>query len=712
MRPSVPSSEPTRQRPALRVTLVAVLSLFLAQQWMGTAAAVAAGITPAAGAPASQHPLIDTSRNGVPIVDIAPPSAAGVSNNLYSQFNVDHKGLILNNSPGNVRTQLGGWIAGNPLLGPTNARVIINQVTSGNPSQLLGAMEVAGQRADLVVANPSGIACNGCAFINTGHATLTTGIPQFDAAGRLSGFNVQQGVIAVGAAGLDASQAERLDLDARSLSIDGGIWAQQLGVVAGANSVPYGSTQAVAAAPSGTAPAFAVDVSALGGMYANQIILVATEAGLGVNSLGRLAALQGNLQLSANGNLTIDNASATGNLALSGANATFMGATVSTRGAVQIHSSGQLNNSGQIDAASGLNIQAAHMTNSGALVQRDAAQTLSISTSGALANAGSIASAGDLAAQAGAITDTQGAWNAQRDLTLQAGSQLLSGTTLDAGGATTLAATAGDLAATGTTIASTGNLAAAATGAVSNAGGTWQSGGNTTLQGASLTNSGTVQATGTLSTTGATLSNDGGTLASGATTTVTALQGASNQNGTVSGASGLDVTTGGAALNNAGGSLVSGAAATVTSGALNNTSGTLAAGGYLAVTSTALNNTAGRVQSTANLTLNTQGQTFNNAGGTLGGQTVQITAGNLDNTGGTLAATQGLALTAQALTNANSGATAGIQAGGPLNVAAASLANDTGFIGSNAALDLTLGGLLANGSGTLQSGAALNATAS
>jgi filamentous hemagglutinin len=96
-----------------RRMLTVTLALFLAQQWLGSAEAVAAGIVPAPNAPAANHPLTDTARNGVPIVDIAPPSAAGVSNNQYSQFNTASNGAILNNSTGNVQTQLGGW----PLRG-------------------------------------------------------------------------------------------------------------------------------------------------------------------------------------------------------------------------------------------------------------------------------------------------------------------------------------------------------------------------------------------------------------------------------------------------------------------------------------------------------------------------------------------------------------------------------------------------------------------
>ena len=91
-----------------------------------------AQITPAGQA--GQRPVMDAAGNGVPIVNIAPPSAKGVSHNTYQDFNVGNQGAILNNSTGNTQTQLGGWIRGNPQLG-NSARVIVNEVISANPSQ-------------------------------------------------------------------------------------------------------------------------------------------------------------------------------------------------------------------------------------------------------------------------------------------------------------------------------------------------------------------------------------------------------------------------------------------------------------------------------------------------------------------------------------------------------------------------------------------------
>ncbi|WP_143684948.1 filamentous hemagglutinin N-terminal domain-containing protein, partial [Variovorax sp. KK3] len=88
-------------------------------------------------------------------------------------------------------TQLGGLVQGNPFLANGPARVILNEIVGGNPTQLQGAIEVAGQRAEVIVANPAGIAVAGGTFINAHRATLTTGVPQINAAGGLDGFVVR-----------------------------------------------------------------------------------------------------------------------------------------------------------------------------------------------------------------------------------------------------------------------------------------------------------------------------------------------------------------------------------------------------------------------------------------------------------------------------------------------------------------------------------------
>jgi len=155
-----------------------------------------AGLAQIAGdrtAPGNQRPTVLSAPNGVPLVNIQTPSAAGVSRNVYRQFDVDSKGAILNNSRTSVQTQQGGWMQGNPWLANGPARIIVNEVNSANPSQLRGYVEVAGQRAEVIIANPAGIQVNGGGFINASRATLTTGTPQYGNQGSLEGFLVRGG---------------------------------------------------------------------------------------------------------------------------------------------------------------------------------------------------------------------------------------------------------------------------------------------------------------------------------------------------------------------------------------------------------------------------------------------------------------------------------------------------------------------------------------
>jgi len=166
--------------------------------------AVAAGVQVANGAT-----QVDQAGNGVPVVNIATPNQAGVSHNQYQNFNVGTEGLILNNGTDRLtQSQLGGLIQNNPnLKAGQEAKAIINEVTSANRSQLNGYMEVAGKGASVMVANPYGITCNGCGFINTPNATLTTGKPVLGADGKLQSLEVTQGAITVEGKGLDASQS-------------------------------------------------------------------------------------------------------------------------------------------------------------------------------------------------------------------------------------------------------------------------------------------------------------------------------------------------------------------------------------------------------------------------------------------------------------------------------------------------------------------------
>lgn len=285
-------------RPATAALRQLTLASLLALAWPAHAQIVADPT-----APAGQQPGVHTATNGVPLVNITRPTSGGVSRNTYSQFDVQQQGAILNNARSNAQTQLGGWVEGNAKLSAGSARVILNEVNSANPSQLLGYIEVAGSRAEVVVANPSGITCNGCGFINADRATLTTGqAVMLD--GRLDGFRVEGGRILIEGAGMDALGGDYATLIARAVEINAGIWARDLTVTAGPGMRTPDGTPGEDVAAGDAAPAFAIDVSALGGMYAGKIRLIGTEAGLGVRNAGEIGAGAGEIVVTADGRLT------------------------------------------------------------------------------------------------------------------------------------------------------------------------------------------------------------------------------------------------------------------------------------------------------------------------------------------------------------------------------------------------------------------------
>ncbi|EJN2983925.1 filamentous hemagglutinin N-terminal domain-containing protein, partial [Salmonella enterica] len=310
--------------------------------------AVGAVITP------SGNTQMDSAANGVPVVNIATPDGAGISHNKFQDYNVGKEGLILNNATGKLnQTQLGGIITGNPNLTPgREAAGIINEVTGTNRSLLQGYTEVAGKAANVMVANPYGITCNGCGFINTPQVTLTTGKPLPDANGNLQALEVTKGSITIEGQGLDGTRSDAVSIIARATDINAALHAKDLRVIVGASRV--GPDGKVTPLPGeGAAPTVAVDTSALGGMYANRIHLVSGEKGVGVN-LGNLNARQGDIILDAGGQLTVHNTLASGALSARGESLVLTGdhkaggnLSLNSQGDIAL-SNGSLNSDGDL----------------------------------------------------------------------------------------------------------------------------------------------------------------------------------------------------------------------------------------------------------------------------------------------------------------------------------------------------------------------------
>ncbi|WP_289991657.1 filamentous hemagglutinin N-terminal domain-containing protein [Photorhabdus laumondii] len=240
----------------------------------------------------------------IPVVNIATPNGAGISHNIYQDFNVGPAGGVLNNATSDAKSILTGTMEANPNLKDKSADLIINEVIGTNDSQLQGQLEVAGQKANILIANPNGITCNGCSFVNTPVVTLSTGKPVFDKDGVLEALEVKKGTITLGEKGLDATAQDYVDIISRATILNGKVQAKNLTLTQGANQVDFKSGTATPIIGEGETPQLAVDTRAVGGMYANKIRLVGTEAGVGIN-LTNLTTTQGDISLTAEGNITL-----------------------------------------------------------------------------------------------------------------------------------------------------------------------------------------------------------------------------------------------------------------------------------------------------------------------------------------------------------------------------------------------------------------------
>lgn len=492
--------------------------------WQPVAPAFAAVMTPGG------KTTMDQAGNGVPVVNIAPPNGAGISHNQFNSYNVGKEGVILNNATERLtQTQLGGLIQNNPnLVAGKEAKGIINEVTGGSRSQLQGYTEVGGKAASVMVANPYGITCNGCGFINTPNVTLTTGKPQFDANGNLLALDVSKGAITIEGQGLDASQSDALSIIARATEVNAAIHARDLTVTAGANRVGAdGSVKAIAG--EGAAPVIAVDTSALGGMYANRIRLVSSDKGVGVN-LGNLNARQGDIQLDANGKLTVTNSLASGAITAKGAGVTLNGShqsggalnvassqdialnnsTLVSGGDMRLTGDGKLQmNGGSATSKAALTVNSGQdLTLNNATLGSDTQTTLT--SGGTLAATGSAVSAGkNLTLKGQQLTlDNRSRADAAGNIDLS-GERITSQGQLNAGG---------DLTSASQQLDNSGLMAAKGRASVQADGltnsGTLQ-GNGVTLAGKNVINSGTVQSGGQLQVSAGTLNQQGTLTAKG-----------------------------------------------------------------------------------------------------------------------------------------------------------------------------------------------------
>ena len=573
--------------------------------------------------PGGAHaPGVVQTQNGLDQVNINRPSGAGVSMNTYGQFDVQQKGAILNNSPAIVQTQQAGMINGNPNFGPgQSARVIVNQVNSSAASQINGHLEVAGQRAEVVIANGSGISVNGGGFINTSRAILTTGTPNFAADGSLSGFNVTGGNISIQGTGLNAGDTDQVDLLSRAVQANAAIYAKNLNVVTGANSIGHDTLNATPIAGDGPAPGVSIDVSQLGGMYANRIVLVGTEQGVGVSNRGVLAAQSGDLTLTTQGTLILaGQTNASGNVALSARDGIDNSGTTYAQQNVIANTPGAFTNSGVLAAQQNASVNAGSVTSTGTL--------------GAGVNVdGSLAQSGDLSVTADGTLTATGRNAAGGNAAVSGSTVGLAGSSTSAYGSLALVASSGDLNLSGATATAGGALDAHASGTLINDAGALSSGGAQTV-------------------TAGALSNRNGQIVSGSTLNVAVTSDLSNEGGTLQAAGALSVNA--ASLDNSGGHVAALGADGLTLntvGLLNNGAsgtgvGTIGGNGNVTVQAGQIAN-AGSIAAVQSL-IASAAQTLFNSGTLAANGNVTLSAGSTLTNANTIAAGRLVTLTAAA----------------------------------------------------------------
>ncbi len=396
-------------------------------------------------AASAMRPSIGAAANGVPLVNIAKPNSSGLSHNKYSNFNVGKKGLILNNANKNfTKTQLGGYIQGNPNLkssGP--ASVILNEVTSSNRSALNGYVEVGGKRADVIIANPNGITCNGCGFINTPNATLTTGRPKYEA-GALY-LDVTGGDVTIDGAGINAKNIDKLSIISKAAKLNADIHAKQLDIITGSNIVNMQSGLIISKGASGTG--VSIDSSALGGMYANRIKLVGSDKGVGVNVRGNVASGIGGFSLSADGRVVMNNHRSSGTTSIESRSADIeLQGDGYAEQKLRVKAKTKVITDGVNASAEKVEITAAELINSGEIVGGANASgdllnvgSVDINITGEFNNSGEIKSV-DAATLAAGKLDNSGLISSEHGLSILAGNSISNSGDIKAGGSMDIAA--------------------------------------------------------------------------------------------------------------------------------------------------------------------------------------------------------------------------------------------------------------------------------
>lgn len=263
--------------------------------------------------------ILKKTGNNIDQVDIARPNSRGLSHNKFLKFNVNNRGMILNNSSKMTMTDLAGLIYGNSNLEiGKEAKVILSEITGLTRSEIDGFIEIAGKEAEFILANPNGIYLSNGGFLNTSKVTLTTGklVDEINENGGLL-FKINDGEIELAKGGsINIAQVDFFNVISKAAKIGGALHngknkelkTKEIKMLTGSNLFNYETGEYQSEAETTSRYEYGIDASELGAMSAGKITLIATDKGVGVNSKGSLVAESGDINIDSKGNIILKNA--------------------------------------------------------------------------------------------------------------------------------------------------------------------------------------------------------------------------------------------------------------------------------------------------------------------------------------------------------------------------------------------------------------------
>ncbi len=683
-----------------------VISLLLASAFLADAISFAdAPILPDTKAPGNRQPLVMETANGVPLVNIAAASASGVSRNDYDRFNVPERGAILNNSYTMSQTELAGYVQGNANMAGGPAKIIVNQVTSGNPTAMNGFLEVAGSRADVIIANPNGITVNGGGFINTSRAILTTGRPEYDDKERIKDLRIDNdATILVTGNGLNGKQTDLLELYTRAAEIQAAIYGNTVKITTGANVIDADTGEATAIEGKGEKPEIAIDVKDLGGMYAGRIFIIGNEKGLPIDIKGAIESQH--LVLDNQGNLYHAGTTHTTEEMTIHADDIKNTGVIAASGQSDIHADGKLTNTKTLGSVGNLNITANQVKNSGTIASEKELSiiasekddvALDDETGEILANgdmtiqadhmnntSGKIASGSNLLIQGKTLNNTSGKLTAYGNNTLLVSEKLdstqgqIAANKDIAISSNVVRNTQGKIAAGENVtiltkdIQDTGKETSQEDNSLDNESGEILANGNITMKSDDINSeSGHIASGGTLQIAGKTLNNTAGKITAYDSASIVASDKLDSTQGQIS--ANRDVSLSSAVIRNTRGQIVSGENVTILTkdiqsdskittqddSSLDNESGEILADGNITIQSDKINSKNGNIASGNNLQIT--GKTLDNTAGKLTAyDSVSVSSSDkLNNTKGYIAANRDISVSSDEIRNTRGTMTAG-----------------------------------------------------